>query len=209
MKNLLIILIVLFAAGCGPSSSPILEPFTKEAWLISDGELPYNHRAQILGDLQQNYLSVEMNKSDVINLLGEPEQNGKRLIGYIFLEDDDDFDGELWTWKLKFLLDKDGQKVIKIYTSQEISTINKHLIIYEAILNYAKTHFDTNYIFREGTVGKVTKYIGKDGKRYYEQKHLGLPTHKDSLHNQQWTYYQLNEKIEVLSYSNKSMAPTK
>lgn len=209
LTYIILIIVATAAVGCAEEQISIIEPFTKESWFMLDGELPYNHRALMVGDLEKNFLSVGMMRTDVINLLGEPEQDGERLIGYIVSEDDDDYDGELWTWKLKFLLGEEGQEVIKIYTSEEIQTIYKFKEVYEAILEYAKTHFDTNYTFKEGTVGSVKKYIGQDGERYYEQKHKGVPIHKDSLHNPQWTYYQLNEKIEVISYSKKSMIPLK
>ena len=81
-KLLFILIIVLI--GCGES---IREPFTKEAWAPREVENRFNHRMLYTGDLKANLLSKGMGRSEIIDLLVEPELNASILIGYSVFEE--------------------------------------------------------------------------------------------------------------------------
>ncbi len=117
MKKLFIILSVLIvAAGCGDN---IREPFTKDAWAPQVGPRPYNHRVLVIGDLEKNHLFKGMSRSEIIDLLGEPELNTSILIGYSVFEEIDESDGKLHLTRLKIQFTKEGQKMTRIFYQEE------------------------------------------------------------------------------------------
>jgi hypothetical protein len=88
------------------------------------------------------------------------------------------------------------------------------------IRTFAIAHFDTNYTIWEGSVGSIAKFnppiepnlflssdslIDSSKMIHFEQVHLGVPCHRDSLVSSAWTYYQLDEDFEVVSYTKHSM----
>ncbi len=91
----------------------------------------------------------------------------------------------------------------------------------KSIREFAESHFDSTYIIMEGSVGSLNRidppletndFLGSDTLEnnfkiiYFEQRHLGVPIKKDSLlSNYSWTYYQLDENFEVVSYSTHSI----
>lgn len=206
MKNLLTYLILLIVAtGCGGDSElRIIEQFSKEDWSIKDGEFPYNHRMNYVGDLDKNHLKVGMTRKDIIDLLGESEKDVKRLIGYNLFERVDSANGDFITTELNFLLDKEGRKAIRIYYQEEIEKELRFPLAYESVTKYAKENLDSNYTLLDQSAGLVNLYFDKDGKRVYEQKHLGVPIHVDSMKTPYFTYYLLNDKLEVIDVSRKS-----
>ena len=124
MKSLIVIILsFIFLLACEERNPPIVESFSKKDWKVKDRELPYNHRVLFIGDLKKNYLFEGMTKSKIIELLGEPEQSTKRLIGYKIYEEVENPESK-WhsstfhTHWLKILLDENGINAIDIYFNE-------------------------------------------------------------------------------------------
>ncbi len=94
----------------------------------------------------------------------------------------------------------------------------------ESIRAFAQSHFDSNYVIMQGSVGSIDKFdppikpntllssdslIDSSKTIHFEQVHLGVPTHRDSLLKSDWTYYQLDENFNVVSYTKYSMLEKK
>ena len=112
MKNFITILLFAVIIGCSKK-----EPFTKEMWKITNGDTPYQNREQVIDDLIDNHLKVGMKVSELVNLIGKPDQIGSfepNKYYYIYKEEYPFMDIDPILYKLEISFSEDSITVTGI-----------------------------------------------------------------------------------------------